>query len=31
MLSALGREPDELKIETMRRVVELDRGLVIER
>lgn len=31
MLSALGREPDELKIETMRRVVELDRGLSIER
>jgi len=31
MLSALGREPDELKIETMRRVAELDRGLVIER
>lgn len=31
MLSALGREPDELKIETMRRVVELDRGLVIGR
>jgi hypothetical protein len=31
MMSALGREPDELKIETMRRVVELDRGLSIER
>ena len=31
MLSALGREPDELKIETMRRVAELDRGLTIER
>ena len=31
MLSALGREPDELKIDTMRRVVELDRGLSIER
>lgn len=31
MLSALGREPDELKIETMQRVVELDRGLSIER
>ena len=31
MLSALGREPDELKIETMRRVAELDRGLYIER
>ena len=31
MLSALGREPDELKIETMRRVAELDRGLSIER
>jgi hypothetical protein len=31
MMSALGREPDELKIETMRRVVELDRGLTIER
>ena len=31
MLSALGRERDELKIETMRRVVELDRGLVIGR
>ncbi len=30
MLSALGREPDELKIETMRRVAELDRGLSIE-
>ncbi len=27
MLSALGRENDALKIETMRRVVELDRGL----
>jgi len=31
MLSALGREADELKIETMRRVVELDRGFSIER
>lgn len=27
MLSALDREEDALKIETMRRVVELDRGL----
>jgi len=31
MLSALGRDNDELKIETMRRVVELDRGLRLER
>lgn len=31
MLSAMGREHDELRIETMQRVVELDRGLVIER
>jgi hypothetical protein len=31
MLSALGRETDELKLETMQRVVELDRGLRIER
>jgi len=30
MLSALGREPDILKIETMQRVVELDRGRSIE-
>lgn len=27
MLSALGREPDELKIETMQRVVELEHEL----
>lgn len=31
MLSALGRERDELRIETMQRVAELDRGLTIER
>lgn len=31
MLSALGREQDELRIETMQRVVERDRGLTIER
>jgi hypothetical protein len=31
MMSALAREPDEFKIETMRRVVELDHGLSIER
>jgi hypothetical protein len=31
MLSALGRETDGLKLETMQRVVELDRGLRIER
>lgn len=31
MLSALGREQDELRIETMQRVVERDRGLTWER
>jgi hypothetical protein len=31
MLSALGREQDALRIETMQRVVERDRGLIWER
>lgn len=31
MLSALGREQDALRIETMQRVVERDRGLTWER
>lgn len=31
MMEALGREPDPLVIETMRRVLELDRSLTIER
>jgi hypothetical protein len=31
MLSALGREQDALRIETMQRVVERDRGLSSER
>jgi hypothetical protein len=31
MLDALGREPDPLVLETMRRVLELERGLAIER
>ena len=31
MLSALGREQDGLRIETMQRVVERDRGLTWER
>jgi hypothetical protein len=31
MLSALGRKQDELRIETMQRVVERDRGLSWER
>ncbi len=31
MLEALGRDNDRLVIETMQRVVELDRGLSWER
>jgi hypothetical protein len=31
MLEALGRDHDRLVIETMQRVVELDRGLTRER
>jgi hypothetical protein len=31
MLEALGREPDPLVLETMRRVLELERSLTIER
>ena len=31
MLEALGREPDPLVLETMRRVLELERRLTIER
>jgi hypothetical protein len=31
MMEALGREPDPLVLETMRRVLELERSLTIER
>jgi hypothetical protein len=31
MMEALGRQPDPLVLETMRRVLELDRSLTIER
>jgi hypothetical protein len=30
MLEALGQEPDPLVLETMRRELELERGLAIE-